>query len=213
MLPVRLEWQRPRDGVECQPARFIEPDGVELDGAIFRPRSPEVSPISYHVANLENPIALHFINCRDNLAFAHFLERFGMLQSERSGAGGMWEKSTELVSFRSTLQTLFRWSSLGPDAVLPRANAVASYSSFKPKLERTSGGGLRLVIQASGLEDLMVMEAMMAIEIGAVITSCAHCSRAYLTGPLTGRRSHSVYCSDRCRVAAMRKRNAEGAKA
>jgi hypothetical protein len=39
--------------------------------------------------------------------------------------------------------------------------------------------------------------------------ACAHCGAAYLTGPGTGHRSHRRYCSDACRVAAMRERHRE----
>lgn len=43
-----------------------------------------------------------------------------------------------------------------------------------------------------------------SIAFGAETMTCGHCRDKYLTGPLTGRRSHSVYCSDACRKAAAR---------
>lgn len=36
--------------------------------------------------------------------------------------------------------------------------------------------------------------------------ACLNCEVTIVTGTGTGRRSHAKYCSDRCRVAAMRKR-------
>jgi hypothetical protein len=59
------------------------------------------------------------------------------------------------------------------------------------------------------LRDFMCMECVMIAEAGARLVTCEHCKDYYLTGPRTGRRSHSRYCSDRCRAAAMRKRREE----
>ncbi|AFL49024.1 hypothetical protein ABIE78_005214 [Sinorhizobium fredii] len=70
-----------------------------------------------------------------------------------------------------------------------------------------SEGTMRFVLKADTLWDFMVMEVAAIYEAGAVATSCEHCRTIFLTGPLTGRRSHAKYCSDRCRVAAMRARN------
>ena len=39
--------------------------------------------------------------------------------------------------------------------------------------------------------------------------ACARCGKPFLTGPGTGRRSHRLYCSDSCRVMAMRERQAK----
>ena len=66
----------------------------------------------------------------------------------------------------------------------------------------------RLVLRPKSLRDFMCLEVAIAHEAGAITTECEHCFKVYVTGPLTGRRSHSKYCADRCRVAAMRKRNA-----
>ena len=66
----------------------------------------------------------------------------------------------------------------------------------------------RLTLHPENLFGLMALEVALAHEAGATATACEHCGKFFLTGPLTGRRSHSKYCSDRCRVAAMRKRNA-----
>ncbi|AWM23719.1 hypothetical protein AOX55_0000439 [Sinorhizobium fredii CCBAU 25509] len=71
-----------------------------------------------------------------------------------------------------------------------------------------SAGSMRFVLKADTLYDFMVMEVAAIHEAGAAAASCEHCGKIFLTGPLTGRRSHAKYCSDRCRVAAMRARNA-----
>jgi hypothetical protein len=61
---------------------------------------------------------------------------------------------------------------------------------------------------ANKTDDYMALEIATAVEAGATMTACRHCDRRFLFGPHTGRRSHAKYCSDRCRVAAARRRNA-----
>ena len=69
-------------------------------------------------------------------------------------------------------------------------------------------GATRLVLEARNLRAFMALEVASAFEVGAGITHCKHCAVNFLFGPSTGRRSHVKYCSDRCRVAAMRARKA-----
>jgi hypothetical protein len=52
----------------------------------------------------------------------------------------------------------------------------------------------------------VLIEMALAAEHGAVLAKCEHGGEYFLTGPLTGRRLGSKYCSARCRVAAMRAR-------
>jgi hypothetical protein len=68
-----------------------------------------------------------------------------------------------------------------------------------------------MLLKCSSLTNFMKMEIAMAAMHGAKLATCEHCGAVFLTGPLTGRRSHAKYCSDRCRVAAMRARNKGGA--
>ena len=67
--------------------------------------------------------------------------------------------------------------------------------------------GRRLSFDLTDLGNLMLREIVMVVEKDARLTYCQHCRKAFLTGSTTGRRSHAAYCSDRCRVAAMRARN------
>ena len=65
-----------------------------------------------------------------------------------------------------------------------------------------------MLLECPHLTQFMTMEIAMIAMHGAKLGTCEHCGAVFLTGPLTGRRSHAKYCSDRCRVAAMRARNA-----
>jgi hypothetical protein len=67
-----------------------------------------------------------------------------------------------------------------------------------------------MLLKCDHLATFMKMETALAATQGAKLGSCGHCEDVFLTGPLTGRRSHAVYCSSRCRMAAMRLRNAGG---
>ena len=86
---------------------------------------------------------------------------------------------------------------------------ILQSQTFSPRFEKLSGHGRsRLIMRPSSLDDLMIMEGAIAADEGAIAVRCSHCQKLFLIGPLTGRRSHAVYCSDRCRVAAMRVRKA-----
>jgi hypothetical protein len=71
-----------------------------------------------------------------------------------------------------------------------------------------SGQSPRLTLWADTLWQFMIMEIVYAAAAGVRLSRCEHCAKAFLTGAKTGRRSTAKYCSDRHRMAAMRKRNA-----
>src|SRR3569833_1145357 len=75
--------------------------------------------------------------------------------------------------------------------------------------QRAGKGSPRMVLKARSLMDTMLMECMAVAEHGARFAKCENCGDVFLTGPLTWRRSHARFCSDKCRVAAMRARNAK----
>lgn len=204
MIPIRLQWERPADGVE-----------LAFDGDAIRARTHRDIPVTYEVTNLENPIVLHMINCRSNEDRIAFLSRFGFLRREAGwfGMAGVKVEQTRLEE--SLTEPSF---SFVPPQIHPTeyANQLMNEGGFqvslRPSFEEFGDEGLRLVLHPDSLASFMAMEVALAHEVGAVSTTCAHCRNYFLTGPLTGRRSHAKYCSDRCRVAAMRKRNAANGK-
>ena len=202
MLPIRLETSRFRDGHQI------------LGGELVA-RSSERETVIIEAPNLENPICLKFINCRSESDFAVFYSRFGDLE-------------------RVTLQDLKRTRAVMHGVMqvaLTSANKVAFFGApgteptpwpeFQDEMLRISlsevaltpelpllDGIPRLRLKAAKLTDFMWVEVALAVEVSARSTNCAHCGTIYLTGALTGRRGHAKFCSDRCRVAAMRVRNA-----
>ncbi|ESY56582.1 MULTISPECIES: hypothetical protein [unclassified Mesorhizobium] len=198
MISIRLQWERPADGVE-----------LAFDGDAIRARTPRSIPVTYEVTDLENPIVLHLINCRTNEDRVAFLSRFGFLRQDK---GWLGMTGVEVEQDRLSASLTEPSLSFIPLPQIEYANQVMNEQgyqvSLRPAFEEFGGEGLRLVLHPDSLSSFMAMEVALAHEAGAALTMCEHCGKSFLTGPLTGRRSHAKYCSDRCRVAAMRKRNA-----
>src|SRR5688572_18851664 len=89
MIPIRLEWERPADGIDLAFDDKMAAMHQEGDGRIAQPRSPRMVPVTYEVTNLENPIVLHLINCKDDSDRIAFLSRFGFLEKYWARAGFM----------------------------------------------------------------------------------------------------------------------------
>lgn len=99
------------------------------------------------------------------------------------------------------------------DAFLRMTNALLLQGvSIHPRLE-VHEGSTRFVLDVPSLAPFMAMELATAVEVGAKIGRCKaerrgdRCNKLFLHGPLTGRRSDREYCSDRCRLIALRARN------
>lgn len=196
MIPVKLHWKRYADG--------FQRDAEKPD--ILRARSGRTDPVTYELAGLENPVVLHLMNCRTDEDCIAFVSRFGpVLQMSNSTLLSNIRELAEGVRARALLSIDKRaHRETGTNFI----NRMMRGISLRPSYvySEASGRG-RLVMQAASLSHFMAMEFIAIHEAGAVATTCEHCSKIFLTGPLTGRRSHAKYCSDRCRVAAMRARN------
>jgi hypothetical protein len=93
--------------------------------------------------------------------------------------------------------------------VINRAFADAQTTAPVPQLTLHEGDAKpRITLFARSLIGLMRMEAAMIVTNDVRLAKCENDGVLFLTGPLTGRRSHAKFCSDRCRVAAMRRRQA-----
>lgn len=192
MIPMRLSWQR------C-------PDGVEVVNGRYRSRTKRRVTVDYEVTSLEDTTAIRFLNTGgEEERIAGFLSRFGHLDQRE-------EIDTSEVDERyygALLGVVVRGTTTPADTASQINHCLADAgASLIPSVDLTSNGLPRVTLQPSNLISLMAMELAFAGSAGAEAAACEHCETLYLTGPLTGRRSHSKYCSDRCRVAAMRKRN------
>jgi hypothetical protein len=207
MMSIQLDWQRPLDGVQIVPHVAAGDEGVFLAG------SDRFGPVSRRCDDLEDPLALRLVNCHTPEDMTRFVSRFGFPDDRCGGEGqGYWVAFATIL--KDDIEQLLSATAPGASvADLGAANQLLKHTTLHPSFEFSEKHGRHiLVMRARTPADLMAMEVTLAIEVGASLTHCAHCGKAYLTGPLTGRRSHSVYCSDKCRVAAMRLRNAEKGK-
>lgn len=207
MIPIRLEWQRCPDGVE----ETVKSDD---DTMLFRAKTTRTVPVVYEVRDLDAPIAAAFINIgvgpvEDEKRRAEvFLSRYGMPTVSET------LDTADLDLFRETVGKLAWDEETLPEDVNAFIDTAATFADkieLSPGVEM-AGDRMRLILRPANLLALMAMEMLWAAEVGARPTRCEQCEKFYFTGPLTGRRGHSKYCSDRCRVAAMRERNSNGAR-
>lgn len=207
MMSIQLDWQRPLDGVE------IVPDEIAGEEGVFLTWSDRFGPVSRRCDDLEDPLALRLVNCHTPEDMRRFVSRFGFPDDRCDGMGQSYWLALVRELQRKIEQLLSATAPAASVDNLRIANDLLKDTKFHPSFEFSEKHGRHvLTMRARTPADLMAMEVTLAIEVGASLTHCAHCGKAYLTGPLTGRRSHSVYCSDKCRVAAMRLRNAEKGK-
>ena len=179
--------------------------GAPRSGRWFRYRTKRRERLHLESPNLENPVVVQYVNARTDEDRASFFSRFGL-------PTGQEIEPDEIAQGQRGFKALLAKAG-SEDAVqgLEAVNAtLAKYRSFylQPVL-RLGDGTPQMLLQPQTLVGFMLMEISAVLLNGARFTSCQHCGSAFLTGPMTWRRAHAVYCSDRCRVAAMRARNAK----
>ena len=84
-----------------------------------------------------------------------------------------------------------------------RDNAMPQISTVYPDIE-FRGGRPTLTLPIGAPYGFMLMETALVMTGGSQVMRCAKCGTIFVTGSGTGRRGTSVYCSNRCRVAAQR---------
>lgn len=168
------------------------------------------------LANLEDPFVIRFVNATDEEDRVEFLRRFGLLSGTTTlllidGAQIVSVKAAAVKSDQKNLLKLLhllRDADLQERVIAINAAIAKEIVPLQPYIQ-LSGKTAHLVLQTTSLYAFMLMEILMAATAGAAFAMCGHCCDAFLTGPLTRRRSTAVYCSDRCRVAGMRARQAK----
>ena len=189
-MPIRLETRRFPGGFEelgKHPGTFISKDVVGEPQTIDAP-------------DLQDPLFVRFINCTEDIDYLKFIDRFGDEPAIRLS------ETKDVALIFSDFATAALSANVGEVVVGTSLNNLLASVSIKPTMRRIDGAD-RLVLNVSSALDFMKLEIAAAVDAGATLTTCQHCGRNFLFGPLTGRRSHAKYCLDRCRVAAMRARN------
>jgi hypothetical protein len=173
-------------------------------GDVFKCRTERRGPRRREIESLEDPIVVAFMNADDDDSRAEFLSKYGLLVP-----GDEISHSEVLRSQDSFAQLLARIHHRKPAAAVLAVNdAIAAHSSFnlRPTL-KVVGKTPQMALGCRTLTAFMLMEVALIASHGVRTTRCQHCHSMFLTGPLTWRRSHAKFCSDRCRVAAMRERS------
>lgn len=214
MISLSLDWQHPLDGVEIIPAMdavgAAGSTSILADGEYIRCKTDRFSSISFRVSELSSPYAMRLINARTTKDLANFVNGTGIPDPKGYNHDHRGEYVSTLIDLRDDLDDGMHLLNRNDDAA--RVAWAAEHlhsSSFYPSFEYDEGQRRqRLVFKPSTLADLMRCEVALAMEVGAKLHHCERCGVGFLTGHMTERRASAVYCSTRCRLAALRARNA-----
>jgi hypothetical protein len=217
MQGFRLTTERCPDGVELHDGGSGIDETDRERGKWFRYRTERRERLQLDIQNLENPAIVQFVNARDEKGLSDFFSTYRLLEGGGALEGGPAYGHLDAIDaqndFRELLENVGGPSQV--DALREINNHVFSFGHnfLEPVFELAGQAGApRMVLTCDELRAFMTMEAAMIAMNGARVIHCEHCNNIFLIGPLTGRRSHARFCSDRCRVAAMRSRNASRAK-
>ena len=185
-------------------------DGVDLTESHFRPRTNRREPLRLVTADLADPVVLQFLNAHfyGYETLVAFMSKYTAGSFVGTGAGGDFAHPAFIMRWANFLRQMLLAAGGGEpiDALIGITKDTSINLNPTFHLE---DGKPRMLLQCTDLPMFMQMEiAMIALE-GAKLVNCEQCRNFFLTGPLTGRRSDATFCSDRCKVAAMRARKKE----
>jgi hypothetical protein len=202
MYGLKLSGERCPDGVDLVVLSIGRGGGPSK----FSYRTARRVPLQIEIENLRNPVAVDYINAHTDAERARFFSRYGM------PGGGEEIERKRVLQEQGALNTLLRV--VGGDKPAAAIEAITSALKLPedrllPAFDLARGGIPRMLLEVQCLSALMHMEAALVAAHGARYRTCLYCKSVYLIGPETERRSDARYCSDRCRVAATRMRNAQ----
>ena len=176
---------------------------------IFRHRTERVETARLEFTNLEKPVVIDFINAGDDEGLRKFFDEFGLT------IPGSQVDRDETLRNQKNLRHLLETTNIGSATVAVRtANDIIAQLAGAELLPIWHQAGRRgaphVVLKSKSLLAFMLMEVANAAAYGAQLSTCQRCGTAFLTGKMTMRRTRAKFCSDRCRVAAMRARQAAG---
>jgi hypothetical protein len=199
---------------------------------VFGYRSERRVAYAKSIDNLESPVVIDFVNAVDDeqrmLFFGKF--GFGVTEGDLGRDLFLWHYRTRdrpgnsffpycgvlnrdnVIEHQARYRELLRITS-GEDrlAAMDAINSIIDdeRDTLTPLFHLAGSKGTpRLLLKCNSLLGFMHMEVATIVAMGARSAECEQCGTMFVTGPATGRRSHARFCSDKCRVAAMRARNA-----
>jgi hypothetical protein len=208
MIGIELHYRRCADGAELHeypalPAptrRAVLIGGETREGQYVRLKSKSMRTYDRRLIDLKKPLIEEFLGCKTPDDFVVFVSEYGI-----PGGGPEAEtKVSDLVKSRATLQKLFDLSAAGKTTeAIHLYNRIAK--PVTPILAQWTG--LKTPVMTFVPDHpyaFMAMEAALANANATVLLTCNHCSRPFLAGALTSKRTNAYYCSNKCRVASQR---------
>ena len=138
-----------------------------------------------------------------------FLRRFGQVHPTADNVDVVWRLQGRILVLIADLFG-FQGKRLCGDPVPAKLAAlVAQLERFPPlsKLIIEDGVPVGWNIECRNLYQFMQLEVVLAHWDGARAHQCHQCLDVFVVGPRSGRSKKAIYCSDRCRQAAFRRRN------
>jgi len=233
MHGLSIEWQKCPDGViyedfaerrAASSVGFVEGARDKKARArpepVFRCQSSRRTSLALEISSLEDPVVLRFVQADNRSAQAAFLSRYGMLTSADREAGQASVQDVASAHLLIAAMLEAATSQDRPFALSVINDALENGVTFgrhrlapvqlRPTLSLAGGASVPgLSLAPDSLVSFMIMECTMVAAADVRLATCQHCECRFLTGHMTGRRSHAKFCSDRCRVAAMRVRKAD----
>ena len=211
------------DGVELIEELSVTPSGATIAGGtvapgapqtpgrlVFRHRTDRRDHVHYEHKSLEKLIVLEFLNARDDERRLEFFKSYGLTLPLGDILG--YEPRDQVAHNQDQLRLLLQNANVSPAMAIMTANNIIGATRGAGLLPEWhlagQRGAPRVTLKAASLLIFMMMEASMAIAHGAQLATCEQCGTYFLVGKATSRRASARFCSDRCRVAAMRARQA-----
>ncbi|MFB6419910.1 hypothetical protein [Bradyrhizobium tunisiense] len=176
--------------------------GETREGLYVRLRSKNMRRYDRKLIDLKKPLIEEFLCCQEPGDFVNFASEYGL--------PGVTEetKLADLIKSRDTLRRLLDLHTAGKTS-----EAVKLYNKIAKPVTPFLAEWVDHPVMAFHPETpygFMTMEAALAVANATVLLTCNHCTRPFLAGALTSKRTNAYYCSNKCRVAAQRAAEARG---
>jgi hypothetical protein len=195
------------------------PDGVALhegNSPEFQYCSGDREDLRLEIRDLEDPVVVRFMNARDDQARAKFFSEYGLMDSHPVSLHPVTTRS-RVLAWQDRFAQLLDYIRNNKPVEAAEAINNPIFFGWRPGDDPPWYWAPRLQVigkkrppqmffECRDLVSFMVAEIATGITYDVRVQYCQHCHRIFLTGPLTGRRAHAKFDSDRCRAAAMRAR-------
>lgn len=226
---VSLLWERCPDGARIEQVTPQETPPSPLIGSLARgilssaidgertergerPSEPHIVFKSgarvltrHETRSLERPLVLVFANAKSDQQLVRFVADHGFPKSLYFGIRITPDSMSlaELRQSRERIAEALSDAGSADDLVAKQAVDWSGRPAIYCHLD-ISGDQRRASYHVASMEALMAHELHLIALHNVRVSFCENCGDQFLTGARTTHRSHRIYCSDRCRKAALR---------